>query len=71
MQCKEHGQPAETKTVLRKVGGKPGEYRITEAKGEVSKIFVYETTSDATKSFNKTRLEKYPLFQAINRSLKS
>ena len=32
---------------------------------------VYETRLDGIGSFNKTRLEKYPLLQTINRSLKS
>lgn len=35
--CKRHEQPAEAKTVIRKGGRKPGEYRITDAKGELSK----------------------------------
>lgn len=34
--CVKHEQPAGTKTVVRKLGGKPVMYRIIEVIGEVS-----------------------------------
>lgn len=57
------------KTIARKVGRKPVKDRNHRSQEKFQRV--YETTSDTTKGFSKTKLEKYALCQEIYRSLKS
>lgn len=65
VQCKSHGQSTETKAIgqiAKKVVGRNQDKSTKSQKPKEKFQRTYETTSDATKSFDETRFEEYPLY---------